>query len=93
MSKQTVITARKHLAEKGLIKFFNGKSRFLPSEYFLLELTANMTHDLTLNNKDKDKEHFKPQTPNSYYDSSTIKNRRRVVEVHTASAKDYETTF
>ena len=93
MSKQTVMTARKHLAEKGLIKFSNGKSRFLPSEYFLLELTANMTHDLTLNNKDKDKEHFKPQTPNSYYDSSTIKNRRRAVEVHTASAKDYETTF
>ena len=48
MSKQTVMTARKHLAEKGLIKFSNGKSRFLPSEYFLLELTANMTHDLTL---------------------------------------------
>ena len=93
MSKQTVMTARKHLAEKGLIKFSNGKSRFLPFEYFLLELTANMTHDLTLNNKDKDKEHFKPQTPNSYYDSSTIKNRRRAVEVHTASAKDYETTF
>ena len=55
MSKQTLMTARKHLAEYGLISFSNGKSRFLPSEYSLLELTVNLTHDLTVNNKEKDK--------------------------------------
>ena len=93
MSKQTVITARKHLAEMGLIKFTNGKSRFLPSEYSLLELTVNLTHDLTLNKKDKDKDNFKTQISNSRYDSPTTKNRRRAVEVHPATAEDYEASF
>ena len=93
MSKQTVMTARKHLAERGLIKFTTGKSRFLPSEYSLLELTANLTHGLTLNNKDKDKDYIKPQTQNSNYDTTSIKNRRRAVEVHTATAEDYEASF
>lgn len=93
MSKQTVMTARRHLAERGLIKFSNGKSRFLPSEYSLLELTANLTHDLTLNNKDKDKDYFKTQTSNSHHDSSSFKNRRRAVEVHPATAEDYEEAF
>ncbi len=93
MSKQTVMTARKHLMEKGLIKFANGKSRFLPSEYSLLELTENLTHDLTLNNKDRDKDYFKAQTSNSHYDSTTIYNRRRTVEIHPATAEDYEASF
>lgn len=93
MSKQTVMTARRHLAEMGLIQFTNGKSRFLPSEYSLLELTANLTHDLTLNNKDRDKDFIKAQTSNSHYDSASIKNRRRAVEVHPATAEDYEASF
>lgn len=93
MSKQTVMTARKHLAEKGLIRFSSGKSRFLPSEYSLLKLTVNLTHGLTLNNKDKDKDYLKTQTPISYNDTNSIKNRRRAVEVHTTSAEDYETAF
>lgn len=93
MSKQTVITARKHLSEMGLIKFTNGKSRFLPSEYSLLELTADLTVDLTLNNKDKDRKQFKVQSSNSRYDSPSIKNRRRAVEVHSATAEDYEASF
>lgn len=93
VSKQTVMTARTHLAEKGLIQFTNGKSRFLPSEYSLLELTANLTHDLTLNNKDRDKDFIKAQTSNSHYDSASNKNRRRSVEVRTASAEDYEAAF
>lgn len=91
LSKQTFITARRHLAEKGLIKFDSGKSRFLPSNYFLLELTADLTHGLTLNNKDKD--YIKGQTQNSNYDTSSIKNRRRAIEVRTASAEDYEAAF
>lgn len=91
LSKQTVMTARRHLAEKGLIKFDSGKSRFLPSNYFLLELTVDLTHGLTLNNKDKD--YIKGQTPNSNYDTSSIKNRRRAIEVRTASAEDYEAAF
>lgn len=93
MSKQTLMTARKHLAEYGLISFSNGKSRFLPSEYSLLELTVNLTHDLTVNNKEKDKKHFKTQSSDSHYDSSSIKNRRRAVEVHTSTAEDYEASF
>ena len=94
MSKQTVMTARRHLSEKRLIKFTNGKSRFLPSNYYLLDLTDRLTHDLTLlNNKDKDIDYFKAQTSNSHYDSSSIKNRRRAVEVRTASAEDYEAAF
>lgn len=93
MSKQTVITARKHLAEKGLIKFSNGKSRFLPSEYSLLEFTANLTHDLTLNNKDKEKDDLKTKNPIYNNETNYIKNRRRAVEVNTATAEDYETAF
>jgi hypothetical protein len=93
MSKQTIMTARKHLAERGLIKFTTGKSRFLPSEYSLLELTADLTHGLTFYNKDKEKDFIKPQTQNSNYDTTSIKNRRRAVEVHTATAEDYEASF
>ena len=93
MSKQTVMTARRHLAEKGLILFTNGKSRFLPSEYSLLDLTANLTLDLTLTNKDKDKDYYKTQNSNSHHDSSSIKNRRRSVKVHPATAEDYKEAF
>ena len=93
MSKQTVMTARSRLAEKGLIKFSEGKSRYIVSEYSLLELTANLTHDWTLNNKDKEKEHLKPQNLYSRYDSASIKNKRKAVEVFAASAEDYEAAF
>ncbi len=94
MSKQTVMTARRHLAERGLIKFTFGKSRFLPSEYSLLELTADLTHDLPLINiKDKDKDYNKYQTQNSNYDTTSSKNRRRAIEVHTATAEDYNASF
>lgn len=70
LSRQTVITARKHLAERKLIAFTEGKSRHLPSKYTLLEwtddltvgLTDNLTHGLTqdltqdlTHIKDKDK--------------------------------------
>ena len=62
ISKQTLVTARERLAKRKLISFTNGTTRFQPSKYSLLELTedlsVHLTEDLTLNNKevDKDKE-------------------------------------
>lgn len=62
MSKQTLVTARERLAKRKLINFTNGTTRFQPSKYSLLELTEDLsvylTEDMTLNNKevDKDKE-------------------------------------
>ena len=51
LSRQTVITARKHLAERKLISFIEGKSRHVPSIYSILECTDgqtdSLTHDLT----------------------------------------------
>jgi hypothetical protein len=47
LSRQTVITARKHLAERKLIAFTEGKSRHLPSNYTLLEWTNDLTVGLT----------------------------------------------
>lgn len=57
--KTALITARKQLANAGLIKFTEGRSRCIPSTYTLLECTDNLTvkrtDDLTLyNTKDKD---------------------------------------
>lgn len=45
LSRQTVITARKHLAERKLISFIEGKSRHVPSNYSILECTdvSNMS--------------------------------------------------
>ena len=45
------------------------------------------------NNKDKDKDYIKGQTQNPNYDTSSIKYRRRPIEVRTASAEDYEAAF
>ena len=70
LSRQTVITARKHIAERKLIAFTEGKSRHLPSNYTLLEwtddltvgLTDNLMHGLTqdlTHIKDKDKHQSK----------------------------------
>lgn len=51
LSRQTVLTARKHLAERKLISFIEGKSRHVPSIYSILECTDgqtdSLTHDLT----------------------------------------------
>ena len=49
--------------------------------------------DILLNNKDKDKDYIKGQTQNPNYDTSSIKYRRRPIEVRTASAEDYEAAF
>lgn len=88
ISKQTLVTARKHLATLGLISFTEGTSRFQPSNYCLLELTD----DLTVN-KYKEKENIKEKFTKASYDSVTRKNQRRSVEVIHASAEDYEGPF
>ena len=59
ISKQTLTTSRKQLAEAGFIEFTDGRSRYTPSKYTLLEwtegLTVKRTDALTLyNTKDKD---------------------------------------
>ena len=60
LSKQTVITARKHLCESGLIAFMAGSTRYVPSKYSLLDLsqhlTDNLTESLNTSSIDKDKE-------------------------------------
>ena len=102
ISRQTVITARKHLAERRLIAFSEGKSRHLPSKYTMLEwtdsLTDGSTHDLT-HIKDKDKEIFistssdffnsKNQSKNGF---SKQKENRRICPV-SAEGADYDSTF
>ena len=47
MSRQTLNTARKHLASVGLISFSQGSSRFTPSNYSILDMTDKLTVDLT----------------------------------------------
>lgn len=59
VSKTTLTAARKQLAKAGLIEFTDGRSRYTPSKYTLLEwtegLTVKRTDDMTLyNTKDKD---------------------------------------
>ena len=43
ISKQALLTARQQLAEAGLIRFTDGRSRFTPSKYTLLNLTDDLT--------------------------------------------------
>ena len=106
ISRQTVITARKHLAERRLIAFSEGKSRHFPSKYTMLEwtddLTANLTdgltHDLTLI-KDKDKELFKRKSSEIFNSKNQEKHgfnkqkeNRRICPV-SAEGADYDSTF
>ena len=61
MSKQTLCTARKNLARRGLITFTDGRSRHVPSKYSLLEWTDDLTDVLTANFtplKDKEKDNL-----------------------------------
>ena len=106
ISRQTVITARKHLAERRLIAFSEGKSRHLLSKYTMLEwtddltnnLTDGLTHDLTLI-KDKDKELFIRKSSENFNSKKESKNgfskqkeNRRICSVSTEGA-DYDSTF
>lgn len=60
LSKQTVIVARQHLCEQGLISFTAGSTRYVPSKYSLLDmsqhLTENLTEYLDTSSIDKDKD-------------------------------------
>lgn len=106
MSRQTVITARKHLAERKLIAFSEGKSRHLPSKYTMLawtddlttNLTDGLTHDLT-HIKDKDKELFIRKSSEFFNSKEQGKNgfnkqkeNRRICPISTEGA-DYDSTF
>lgn len=107
MSKQTLCTARKNLARRGLITFTDGRSRHVPSKYSLLEwtddltveLTDRLTADFTLL-KDKEKDNFiKSESTNfsnkerENTNANDSQNRRRGVKEIPATASSYEGTF
>lgn len=107
MSKQTLCTARKNLARRGLITFTDGRSRHVPSKYSLLEwtddltveLTDGLTADFTLL-KDKEKDNFiKSESTNfsnkerENTNANDSQNRRRGVKEISATASSYEGTF
>ena len=82
ISKQTLCTARRNLAKRGLISFIEGKSRHVPSKYSLLKWTDDLTAELTDGLTpiiDKEKDNFKT---NRDYDSNSSKNRRRGINPH-----------
>ena len=107
VSRQTVITAREHLAKRNLISFIEGKSRHLPSTYKLInwtddltvELTDGLTHDLTLL-KDKDKDKFIKGASSNFpikererSNGTETQNRRRGIKEIPATASSYEGAF
>ena len=107
MSKQTLCTARKDLAERGLISFTDGRSRHVPSKYSLLEWTDNLTVELTdgltadfTPLKDKEKDNFIKSESTNFSNKEREKtnandsqNRRRGVKEIPATASSYEGTF
>lgn len=107
MSKQTLCTARKNLAKRGLISFTEGKSRHVPSKYSLLIWTDNLTVELTdeltadfTPLKDKEKDNIiKSGSINFSNKEREIKNgndtqnRRRGIKEISATASAYEGTF
>ena len=107
VSRQTVITAREHLAMRNLISFTEGKSRHLPSTYRLInwtddltvELTDGLTEDLILL-KDKDKDKLINGTSSNFSikerersNGINTQNRRRGIKEIPATASSYEGTF
>lgn len=96
ISKQTLNVAREHLSQRGLIHFTPGKSRHIPSEYILLELTddltAQMTDDLTHNKKNKNK-YNNSFSKVKYNVNETNQRKRRAVEVVPVAAEKYEGSF
>ena len=107
MSKQTLCTARKNLAKRGLISFTDGRSRHVPSKYSLLEWTDNLTVELTdgltadfTHLKDKEKDNFIKSDSTIFSNKEREKtnandsqNRRRGVKEIPATASSYEGTF
>ena len=107
VSRQTVITAREHLAKRNLISFTEGKSRHLPSTYTLInwtdDLTVELTDDLTLDLtllKDKDKDKFIKGASSNFSikerernHGTETQNRRRGIKEIPATASSYEGAF
>jgi len=107
MSKQTLCSARKNLAKRGLISFPEGKSRHVPSKYSLLIWTDNLTVELTdgltaglTPLKDKEKDYLINSTSLNFSnkererDNGTdTQNRRRGIKEISATASSYEGSF
>jgi hypothetical protein len=107
MSKQTLCTARKNLAKRGLLSFTDGRSRHVPSKYSLLEwtddLTVELTDVLTANFtplKDKEKDNLIKSSSISFSNKEretkngiNTQNRRRGIKEIPATASSYEGTF
>lgn len=96
ISKQTLTVAREHLSQRGLIHFTPGKSRYIPSEYILLELTDDlterMTDDMTLNKENKNN-YNNSFSEVKYNVNETNQRKRRAVEVVPVAAEKYEGSF
>ena len=104
MSKQTLCTARKNLAKRGLISFTEGKSRHVPSKYSLLiwtdNLTVELTDGLTANFtplKDKEKDNSIKENSlnfsNKRRNGNDSQNRRRGIKEISTTASPYEGSF
>ncbi|MCE9108305.1 MarR family transcriptional regulator [Bacteroides pyogenes] len=101
MSKQTLCTARKNLAKRGLISFTEGKSRHVPSKYSLLIWTDNLTVELTdgltadfTPLKDKEKDNFnKKDSVTILSNGKETHNRRRGIKEISTTASPYEGSF
>ena len=104
MSKQTLCTARKNLARRGLITFTDGRSRHVPSKYSLLEwtddLTVELTDGLTANFtplKDKEKDNSIKESSlnfsNKRRNGNDSQNRRRGIKEISTTASPYEGSF
>jgi hypothetical protein len=104
MSKQTLCSARKNLAKRGLISFSEGKSRHVPSKYSLLiwtdNLTVELTDGLTANFtllKDKEKDNSIKESSlnfsNKRRNGNDSQNRRRGIKEISTTASPYEGSF
>ncbi|SDG05270.1 hypothetical protein SAMN05216518_11870 [Bacteroidales bacterium KHT7] len=104
MSKQTLCTARKNLAKRGLISFTEGKSRHVPSKYSLLIWTDNLTVELTdgltadfTPLKDKEKDNSIKESSlnfsNKRRNGNDSQNRRRGIKEISTTASPYEGSF
>ena len=107
MSKQTLCTARKNLAKRGLISFTEGKSHHVPSKYSLLIWTDNLTVELTdgltaglTPLKDKEKDYLINSTSLNFSNKerernngTDTQNRRRGIKEISATASSYEGSF
>lgn len=103
ISRQTLTEARELLSQRGLIGFTPGRSRFVPSDYSLLELTDSLTQRQTLPRtdgmthiiKDKYKNNFNNQKSSFSRNEGNgyRQNGRGGVEASASEPSDYEGAF